>query len=101
VALSSGDATPFKAVAQVHPAMLDPEDAKKVTVPICTLASKDEDPNDVSGFNANLNVQSYVETFEDQIHGWMGTRADLDDPNVREKYKSGYQTVLDFFGRQM
>jgi dienelactone hydrolase len=77
--------------------MLDPADAKDVTVPMCVLASKDESADDVSAFKANLKVPHHVETFADQIHGWMAARADLDDPNVSAKYREGYRTVLDFF----
>lgn len=39
----------------------------------------------------------HVETFSDQIHGWMGARADLDDARVKEEYERGYKTVLSFF----
>ncbi|GKT45869.1 putative AIM2 family protein [Colletotrichum spaethianum] len=101
ITLCSGENSPFKAVAQAHPAMLDPEEAKSVTVPMCVLASKDEDSAAVSDFEANLKVQKHVQTFEDQIHGWMAARADLEDPKVSERYRQGYQTVLEFFGRQL
>jgi dienelactone hydrolase len=38
------EGTIFKAAAQCHPSMLDTEDAKKVTVPMCILPSQDEVP---------------------------------------------------------
>lgn len=100
VTICSGADSPFKAVAQAHPAMIDPEDAKKVTVPTCLLPSQDEDPKDVAAFVANLTVPNYVETFSDQIHGWMAARADLENPNVAEQYRKGYQSVLNFFAQQ-
>lgn len=81
--------------------MLDPEEAKSVTVPMCVLASKDEDSAEVSSFGANLRVPKHIQTFEDQIHGWMAARGDLNDPAVSERYREGYQTVLEFFGRQL
>lgn len=79
--------------------MMDPEDAKKVRVPTLLLPSQDEDPKDVEAFVTNLSVPNQVETFSDQIHGWMAARADLGNPNVAEKYRKGYQTVLGFFAQ--
>lgn len=68
VSLSSGSGTPFSAVAEVHPALVDPSDAEKVTVPMCMLASKDEKPEDVKKFKEALKVDNHVETFDDQVH---------------------------------
>ena len=48
--------------------MVDAEDAKAITIPICMLASKDEDANDVKGFKEALKTPSHVETFHDQVH---------------------------------
>jgi len=91
------DNVTFKAAAQAHPAMLDPSDAKNVTVPMAVLASKDEDPEAVKGYKENLKVPNHVDTFPTQVHGWMAARADLDDPECRKEYERGYQTVLGFF----
>lgn len=74
VSLSTGEGTPFKVAAECHPAMVDPNDAKNITVPICVLASKDEDPKAMEAFKANLKVKHHVETFGDQVHGWMAAR---------------------------
>ncbi|KAL4870491.1 hypothetical protein BDV12DRAFT_184493 [Aspergillus spectabilis] len=86
----------FKAAIQAHPAMLDPEDAKEVNIPMALLASKDENPDDVAKFGANLKSDHYVETFPDQIHGWMAARSDLEDETVKKEYERGYKTVLGF-----
>ncbi|KAB8227862.1 hypothetical protein BDV23DRAFT_159852 [Aspergillus alliaceus] len=86
----------FKAAVQCHPAMLDPNDAKGVTVPMAVLASKDEKPEDVRDFGANLKMEHYVETFASQIHGWMAARSDLEDEGVRKEYERGYRVALDF-----
>ncbi|KAL3493528.1 hypothetical protein BJX62DRAFT_235129 [Aspergillus germanicus] len=95
--LSAGEKnTTFKAAVQCHPAMLDPKDAHGVSVPMALLASKDEKAEDVSAFGANLNVANYVETFPDQIHGWMAARSNLEDDKVRKEYERGYRTALDF-----
>ncbi len=54
--------------------MLDPKDAEAITIPFAILASKDEDSKDVEAFEAALKVTHHVETFGDQIHGWMAAR---------------------------
>lgn len=77
--------------------MVDPNDAEGVTVPTMLLASKDEPVDDVKKFEERLRVPKHVETFGDQIHGWMAARADLEDARVKEEYERGYKTVLKFF----
>ena len=74
VKLSSGEGTLFKAAAACHPAMVDPADAPKITIPIAVLPSKDEDKDAVSKFEQGLKVQNSVEWFPDQVHGWMAAR---------------------------
>lgn len=76
--------------------MVDPNDAKNVTIPMAMLASKDENPKDVEAFGANLKVDHYVETFSTQIHGWMAARSNLEDEDVRKEYERGYKTALSF-----
>lgn len=83
VNLLSGQTTPFKAAAVAHPAMVDPEDAKNVTIPYMLLASKDEDKEAVGKWEKSITTKHYVETFPDQIHGWMAARSDLKDPKVK------------------
>ncbi|CAG7990490.1 unnamed protein product [Penicillium olsonii] len=95
--LSAGkDNTTFKAAVQCHPAMVDPADATEVNVPMALLASKDEPAGDVAAYQANLKVPNHVETFSDQIHGWMAARSNLSDTHVQKEYERGYQTVLGF-----
>jgi len=74
VNLSSQEGTPFKAAAAVHPAMVDPNDGPKVTIPIAVLPSKDEDKTAVGEYEKNLKVDHVVEWFPDQVHGWMAAR---------------------------
>ncbi|KAK1701442.1 dienelactone hydrolase [Colletotrichum godetiae] len=95
--VASGDKNPFKVAAEIHPAMVEPEDAKGIKIPLIMLASQDEPEEDVKKFEANLNVTKHVETFKDQIHGWMAARSDLEDSRVKEEYTRGYKTVLEFF----
>ncbi|KAL4973316.1 hypothetical protein BDW66DRAFT_162181 [Aspergillus desertorum] len=99
VLASGAENKTFKAAVQCHPAMLDPNDAKGVNIPMALLASKDEKPDDVSQFGANLKVDHYVETFPTQIHGWMAARSQLEDEQVRKEYERGYQTALDFLAK--
>ncbi|PNH58758.1 hypothetical protein VD0002_g8774 [Verticillium dahliae] len=99
--VTSGDETPFKAAASIHPAMVDPEDAKGVKVPFILLASKEEPDEAVGKFAEALQVTKHVETFKDQIHGWMAARADLEDERVKEEYARGYKTVVEFFSKNL
>lgn len=64
----------WKAAAQVHPAMLDAEDAKKIKIPFALLPSGDEKKEDCDQFGANLTGEKVLETFADMPHGWMGAR---------------------------
>ena len=54
--------------------MVDPNDAKGITIPLCMLASGDEDAKAIDAFDKALTVPKHVETFGDQIHGWMAAR---------------------------
>ncbi|PFH59395.1 hypothetical protein XA68_12425 [Ophiocordyceps unilateralis] len=92
---------PFSVAASLHPAMVDPADAEGISIPMMLLASKDEQPEAVQKFEGALKGPKLVETFSDQIHGWMAARADLSDDRVKEEYKRGYKTVLTFFGQHL
>lgn len=81
--------------------MVDPTEAPKIKVPLCLLASKDEDAEDVKKYEAALPGPKHVETFGDQVHGWMAARADLEDDHVRAEYKRGYETVIKFLGQNL
>lgn len=97
--VTSSDANPFAAAAVAHPAMIDPKSADTIRVPFLLLASGEDPVNDVKAFESNLKVENHVETFKDQVHGWMAARADLSDARKKAEYARGYQTVLDFFGK--
>ena len=74
VNLVSRKDTPFRAAACAHPAMVDPEDAPHITIPIAMLPSKDENGKDVEAWKGKLSVKNKVETFPTQSHGWMAAR---------------------------
>jgi len=97
VSLIAGKQTAFKAAVQCHPAMVDPEDATKVQIPMCVLPSKDEPAEDMKKYEDNLTVKKHVETFSDQVHGWMAARADLKDKHSKDEYERGYKVALTFF----
>lgn len=101
VSLTSGSNTPFTVAASCHPAMVDPSEAADITVPFCLLASKDEDAEAVSSFESALKGDKHVETFTDQIHGWMAARSNLEDAHVKKEYERGYKTLLQFFGKHL
>ncbi|KAL9102862.1 MAG: hypothetical protein Q9163_002043 [Psora crenata] len=101
VSLTSQSGTPFSAAAEVHPAMVDRNDAKGITIPLCMLASGDENEDEVKAFNDELQVPNHIETFRDQVHGWMGARGDLKKDRVKEEYERGYKTVLEFYRKHL
>ncbi|KAI1415497.1 hypothetical protein F5Y13DRAFT_156162 [Hypoxylon sp. FL1857] len=96
--VTSGDSNLFQIAAACHPAMVDPTEADGIKVPFILLASGEEPADTVKEYESKLKVPHHVETFGDQVHGWMAARADLSNPRVKEEYARGYQTVLDFFG---
>lgn len=81
--------------------MIDPSDAANIDIPLCMLGSKDESAEDIKKFEAALKNPHHVETFGDQIHGWMGARADLSVQKNKEEYERGYKTLLEFFGKYL
>lgn len=80
--------------------MVDPADADGVRVPFALLASGEELLETVKEFEARLQTTHHVETFADQVHGFMSARADLSDTRVKDEYSRGYKTVLEFFSKQ-
>lgn len=101
ISLTSQPGTAYKAAAECHPAMVNPSEAENISIPLCMLASKDEPAEEVKKFEAALKGDKHVETFGDQIHGWMGARADLSVQRNREEYERGYRTLLEFFGKYL
>ncbi|KAF7552696.1 hypothetical protein G7046_g7335 [Stylonectria norvegica] len=100
VALATKAASnPFSIAASIHPAMVDAADAEDIKIPTILLASGEEPAEDVKKFEDTLKVPKHVETFGDQVHGWMAARADLDDPRVKAEYERGYKVVLTFFNK--
>jgi len=95
--LVAGKDTKFKAAVQTSPAMVDSSDAEKVTIPMMMLASKEEPADEVKKYDESLKVKKHIETFGDQLHGFMSARADLKDDKVKAEYERGYKLALQFF----
>ena len=93
--------TAFKAAVQTSPAMVSPEDAEKVGIPMCMLASKEEPAEDVKKYEEALKVKKHVETFSTQLHGFMSARGDLKDDECKKEYERGYKVALTFFHDNM
>ncbi|KAJ8067095.1 hypothetical protein OCU04_004473 [Sclerotinia nivalis] len=96
---TSAPSNPFVVAAECHPAMVDSKDAVNIKIPLIMLASKDEDVEEVKKFEANLTGEKHVQTFKDQIHGFMAARSDLENERVKSEYERGYKTVIEFFGK--
>ncbi|KAH8760982.1 Alpha/Beta hydrolase protein [Diaporthe sp. PMI_573] len=97
--VTSGDANLFKIAGAVHPAMVDPAGAEKISVPYILLASMEEPAETIKDFESKLKVTCHVETFDDQVHGFMAARGDLSSSRVKDEYKRGYETLLTFFAK--
>lgn len=94
----------FSVTGQAHPGGLDVADAKRLKGPHICLASGDEDKDVVAGYAtilADSSPGSVVETYANMFHGWMGTRANLDDEENRVAYEAGYRQVAEFFSRHL
>lgn len=79
--------------------MVEPKDAEKIKIPLIMLASMEDPADKVQQFEATLKGAKHVETFGDQVHGWMAARGDLSNDRVKAEYIRGYKTVLDFFAK--
>jgi dienelactone hydrolase len=95
------DGQPFKAAAQVHPAMIDSADGPAVKIPQLTLASGDENWEEVQKLSASSPKGSKCKHYPDSIHGWMAARSDLSDPAQEKTYIQGYSDVLEFFAEHV
>jgi dienelactone hydrolase len=93
--LLSDEGSLFAASVQVHPARLDPEDAKKLTIPHFCLATGGEDAEVVQKFkeaveaNEAIKDKSLVIRWEGTFHGFMAARANLQDKENLEYYEKG------------
>lgn len=90
--LASAEGTPFAVSGTAHPGRLDKADALKLTIPHLILASPGE-PADVVSQYAEIFKSGEkigeVETYHAMFHGWMGARADLQNPEYAKGFEQG------------
>ena len=101
VTLTSGSNSPWVVAVSTSPAQVDPKDAKSVTIPFATLASREEPADATKAFHEALTTPKVLHTFDTQVHGFMSARADLKDAEVKAEYERGYQITLDFFAKYL
>lgn len=87
----------FKSAATAHPAFPLPGKASEVTVPILLLPTSGEKKELVDEWVGELKVKNEVMRFDDQKHGFMAAKGDLNDPLVAKGYWEGYLKVLYWF----
>lgn len=52
-----------------------PDDAPGIKIPVCVLASKDEDPDRIKAFWGSADRKEARRDFRGpQVHGWIGAR---------------------------
>ncbi|KAI0793236.1 hypothetical protein C8Q75DRAFT_804052 [Abortiporus biennis] len=94
-------ATPFSAVSLVHPAMLHAEDAQNLNVPIGLYPSNDEPENEFHKMVEIMKKKPFADKNDykkyDSFHGFAAARANLDDPDNKEKYEALYCDLIKFF----
>lgn len=72
--VNSGANAPWSVAVSTSPAMVDPADAEKLTIPFATLASKDEPADKVKAFGEAQKTPKLVEFFNNEPHGFMSAR---------------------------
>jgi len=103
--LASGPGTAFAATAQAHPALLDPGDAAKLTIPAFSIMTKDEDATAIENFkkacenheNEAVRAKSKIIVWNGTFHGFMAARTNLQNKDNLEYYTKGYQELVDWF----
>jgi len=103
-ALVSQEGTPFKASGQLHPSLLETKDASLLRIPHVVLPSMEEVPEAMEEWVDALfkaSPDSYAETFDDMVHGWMSSRADFNNQHAFEEYLRGYRIIRTFFAKHL
>ena len=103
-ALHSAKDTPFKASGQAHPGRLVVEDAKAITIPhICLFSKEDGSPELCEEYGKALKErkENVVDKYGTMVHGWMGARSNLEDPEVVKNFEKGYTQLAEFFAKHV
>ncbi|KAK4498012.1 hypothetical protein PRZ48_010668 [Zasmidium cellare] len=97
---SAGTETPWSVGIQTSPAQVDPEDARKISIPSMMLASEGEDEGLVKAWGEAFGgKERVVERWGREVHGWMSARSNLEDAERRAEFERGYGVVLGFLER--
>jgi len=92
--------TPFDVVSIVHPAMLSAGDAQRLDLPLGLFISKEESEEEFHKTVDVMNRKPFAAKNDDKIydsfHGFAAARANLDDPDNKEKYTDLYQRLATF-----
>ncbi|WFD36133.1 carboxymethylenebutenolidase [Malassezia cuniculi] len=100
---ASGANTQFSGLVQLHPAFVNVEDAKKLTIPVAFFPSRDEPKEDVDAFwaavqaNSSIASKSQFKYYTNMHHGWAAARADLKDEDNYFAFQDVYTRVAEFF----
>jgi len=81
--------------------MLGPNEAASIEMPHLMISSHDEDAEVVKKFRDGLSVPKHFERFDDQVHGFMTARTDLDNEKVKAEYEKAYKLVIAFFDKHV
>ncbi|KAF3916546.1 hypothetical protein ABW20_dc0102145 [Dactylellina cionopaga] len=100
-ALASRQGTTFIVSGQAHPSYLAPEDPKLISIPHICLASKGENASAIENYRTTLNDKCHVETYGQNIHGWMGAKANLQDASDKAAFEKGYHQIANFFAKYL
>ncbi|KAF5377179.1 hypothetical protein D9615_006337 [Tricholomella constricta] len=99
---AGGHSTPFDSVAIIHPYLVSPPDAEKLTIPLGIYISKDEP---VSEYNKILEIigkkpfasKNDQKNYTNMFHGFAAARGDLDNAENQKEYADVYGRVINFF----
>lgn len=88
ISQTSNDSVPYLTGFRLY----DGADAKNAVIPHVVLASKEESTDVTAEYKAAFDkstLGSYVDTYATMHHGWMGARANLEDPENKKEYYRG------------
>ncbi|KAI8818509.1 dienelactone hydrolase [Fimicolochytrium jonesii] len=104
---ASQNPTAFSAIAQVHPARMEPEDAEGLTIPLASYISDDESVDAQKQLEEIMSRKKFDNKLNDfkhfvgMHHGFAGSRADLSNEVGAENFQDVYNRLASFFARAL
>ncbi|CAE6437719.1 unnamed protein product [Rhizoctonia solani] len=98
VVILAGASSSIAAVAAVHPAILEPQDAEICKAALGFYPTRDEDPAEMEPF---VKVAKDYKLYSDVHHGFAAARAELDNPQCKAAYEDVYQRLTSFFNKYL